>query len=102
MSHAGISFSDEAVVLSEAEMASIAGSDIVKSVSKLKMEACVRNGSAVEVRPDMCKTSRSHGAVYSEKFEKILESHNKKYKNMLLGVVQEDGTLACQCNSGCE
>lgn len=90
MSFAGVSFTDEAVKLSEEELRDIPGSEVTKSADKLKLEVCIRKGSAIELHPDQIKNWRSHGPAISEAFEALLAKHDKNFKHLLAGVVLED------------
>ena len=96
MSYAGIQFQDGDVSLTDAEMASIPGSDILKSVDSLKLEVTVRNGASIDVHPDEVKKWRSQHTSRVEEFEKLLSNHNAMYKDMLCEVLKTTSTAAAQ------
>ena len=92
MVHAGIKYTDAEVKLSEEELSQIPGSEVVKSVDALKLEVTVRNGSSIEIHPDQVKLWKTQGGNYAEEFEKLVQNHDKTYKNMLAGIINGGGS----------
>jgi len=92
MVHAGIKYTDSDVKLSEEELSQIPGSEVVKSVDALKLEVTVRNGSSIEIHPDQAKLWKTQGGNYADEFEKLVQTHDKTYKNMLAGIINTGGS----------
>ncbi|CAJ1434150.1 unnamed protein product, partial [Effrenium voratum] len=97
MVYAGIAYNDAEASLSEAEMAAIPGSEVLRSVDTLKLKVTIRKGSAVEVHPDQIKQWQAQGGPLSEEFEQLLQRHNATYKDLLAtsGVIK-DGALTSE------
>lgn len=88
MTYAGLKYVDHDVRLSDEELSSIPGSEVIKSVDALKLEVTVRTGTAIDIHPDQVKLWRSQGGNYASEFEKLVSKHDQVHKNMLANVIK--------------
>lgn len=102
LTYAGVVCDDTPSQLTDDELASIPGSEVLRSADALKLEVTVRNGSCVEIHPDQVKLWTTTKPFDAE-FASVLEEHNRDFKDILAeaGVLtSKDGTVVAMEDPG--
>ena len=98
LTYAGVVCEDAPTQLTDAELDSIPGAQVLRSADALQLEVTVRNGSCVEIHPDQVKLWTSTKPFDAE-FASILDKHNRDFKDILAeaGILTStDGTVVAE------
>ncbi len=66
----------------------------MKSVDRLQLEVCVREGTTLKIHPDQVKQWKSSGAEFEQNFEELRNRHAETYANSLSGLITQALTPA--------
>ena len=75
--------------LSQDELEGIIGYKAIEKIDNVKLEICIRSGTAIEIHPDEVKYWLSQEAVVVEEFTAIKKHHDDRYKNMLAPIIEK-------------